>query len=223
MDKEPRIVTFPLFGLDVSQGPFVQRAGTSPLAINVRAYDVGLRRRGGSRPGLTPFFGAGSTEQVNGFNKIQSLSCIVTADQAATFDSQSLIVNFDVHYSESDNPPPRDSPITSNALTWYRNTSPTREYVTEPVVGTPDGGGTGRGTARFKISTDGVDVILDCSFISAGFPGPYVPSGNPIDFTMTQAAATFFNPMIGGMSSNWTVVSGSFIGNYFFNCYYPGP
>lgn len=226
MNEETRLVRFPFFGVDMSNAPSEQRPGTAPLGINVRAYGTDGRKRGGSRAGLAPWFGRGNTDQVAGYHPIQSLSAIVTCDQGATFQSNFIIVNIDIHYSESDSPPPRDSPVTSNPITWYQETKPNPTLVTEPVVGAPDGGGTGRGTAKFKISTDGTTVTLVCTFISAGFPpvgADYFYSGNTKVFTMTQAASTFFNPSIGGLSSNWTVVSGPFIGNYFFNCYYPGP
>lgn len=75
---------FPFQGIDRANGYTQQRPGTTQDGINVRTYDSGTdRERGGSRAGLTPFFGAGSTNQVSGFNFIQSLSCIVTADPAA--------------------------------------------------------------------------------------------------------------------------------------------
>lgn len=86
--KDPRQndveLLFPFQGIDRSQGYTQQRPGTTQDGVNVRSYDSGTdRERGGSRAGLTPFFGAGSTMQVSGFNVIQSLSCIVTADPAA--------------------------------------------------------------------------------------------------------------------------------------------
>lgn len=75
---------FPFQGIDNSQGYDYQRPGTTQDGINVRTYESDQdRRRGGSRAGLTPFFGAGSTVQVNGLAVIQSLSCIVTASQSA--------------------------------------------------------------------------------------------------------------------------------------------
>ncbi len=75
---------FPLAGINTSTAYHSQPPGTTPVAINVRAYDSGTNRaRGGTRAGLNPFFGAGSTAQVSGANRIQSLSCIVTADPAA--------------------------------------------------------------------------------------------------------------------------------------------
>lgn len=75
---------FPTGGIDLSMGYTMQRPGTSPRAINVRGFDSGSQRlRGGSRPGLTPFFGKGSTEQVTGFHLIQSLTCIVWVSPTA--------------------------------------------------------------------------------------------------------------------------------------------
>jgi len=223
MDKEERIIAFPFKGIDVSRGIFDQREGTSPFAVNVRGYGPDGRLRGGTRPGLTPLFGAGSTEQVEGFHLIQSLSVIVTASQGATFSSNFITVNLDIHYSETDHPPARDSPITSNHIAWYENTKPTRRFTTEPVVGVPDGGGTGRGTASWKFSTDGTNVTLVSTFESAGFPGPYAHSdAGPIQ-TQMKLNTLFFNPVTSGLSGSWTVISGSFIGNLFWNFYYPGP
>lgn len=223
MEERQLELVFPFFGVDISQGPSDQRPGTSPLGINVRGFTTDLRKRGGSRPGLNPWFGKGSTEQVNGFHPVQSLSCVVWATQQATLSSTFIIVNFDIHYSESNNPPVRDSPLTSNPVTWYKDTKPIRTFTTEQVIGIPDGGGTGKGTAKFTISTDGTTVTLVCEFISAGFPpvgSDYFYSGNGKTFTMTQAASSFFAPG-GHLSSNWTVIAGSFIGNYFFNVYKP--
>lgn len=81
---KPINVKFPTGGIDMSMGYNAQRPGTSPKAVNVRAFDAGTNRlRGGSRPGLTPFFGRGSTAQVNGFHLIQSLTCIVWVSESA--------------------------------------------------------------------------------------------------------------------------------------------
>ena len=75
---------FPLQGINTSNAYHKQPPETTPTAINVRAFDSGTSRaRGGSRAGLSPFFGQGSTAQVSGFHRIQSLSCIVTADPSA--------------------------------------------------------------------------------------------------------------------------------------------
>jgi hypothetical protein len=224
MDDKELVIEFPFKGVDVSRGLFDQREGTSPFAVNVRGTEDGNRARGSTRPGLSPYIGGpGSTEQVEGFHLIQSLSAIVTASQAATFSSNFIIINFDVHYSESNNPPVRDSPLLSVPITWYENTKPNPTIVTNQIIGTPDGGGTGKGTAKFKISTDLVNVTLQCTFISAGFPpvgADYFYAGKPKTFTLTQLASTFFAPS-GHFSDSWTVVSGSFIGNYFFNVYRP--
>lgn len=75
---------FPLGGIDLSMGYTMQRPGTSPRAINVRGFDAGTQRlRGGSRPGLRPFLGKGSTAQVAGFHLIQSLTTIVWVNPSA--------------------------------------------------------------------------------------------------------------------------------------------
>lgn len=53
-------------------------------AANVRAFDAGtLRMRGGNRPGLTPFLGAGSTAQVNGFALVQHVNTLVWVSPSA--------------------------------------------------------------------------------------------------------------------------------------------
>lgn len=223
MDGNVQIVNFPTFGIDLSQGQFDQRPGTSPLAVNVRAVDTSQRLRGGSRPGLTPFFGRGDASQVSGFNRIQSLSTIVRCDQGATFNSNFILITIRKGYSETDHPPARDAPILEQVVTWYENTKPNVTGVTGTVVGTPDGGGTGKGTATFKISTDGITVTLVATFQSAGFPGPYFYAGPGQVQTLTQAAALFFNPVTSALAGSWTVVSGSFIAIYGFNVFYPGP
>jgi hypothetical protein len=83
-DKKTLKLTFPTGGIDMSNGYQRQKPGTSPQAVNVRGFDAGTNRlRGGTRPGLSPFFGMGSTEQVEGFHLVQSLSCIVWVDPGA--------------------------------------------------------------------------------------------------------------------------------------------
>lgn len=216
-----RNIEFPRLGLDVSLPAFDQRSNTSPLAINVRAYDAKTDRlRGGSRAGLTPFLGAGSTDQVSGFHLIQSLSCIVTASQDATFNNTFAPLTLRLGYSETNSPPARDAPTIEVAEKWYQDTKPTFTGVTGVVVGTPDGGGTGQGTATFKISTDGTTVSLTAGFVSAGFAGPYSYSGPGQTQTVTQSFANFFNPAVSQLASSWTVVSGSFIAVYGFNLFY---
>jgi hypothetical protein len=201
-----RSLQFPKLGIDVSQPAFDQRPGTTPLGINVRAYD-GLtdRLRGGSRFGLAPFLGAGSTVQVSGTNRIQSLSSIVTASMAATFQNAFDVVNAVVNYSEVDHPPARDSPEGHPTYNWFVGTSPTLEVVTLPVVGTPDGGGTGKGTMTFKFSISGGTITVIGTFVSAGFPGPYFISQGQVQ-TKTVAASFFFVPP-GFLAFNWTAVN----------------
>lgn len=83
-DKKPMRIIFPLGGIDLSRGFQQQKPGTTPVGINVRGFDAATNRmRGGTRPGLTPFLGAGSTAQVAGFSVVQSLSCIVWVSEAA--------------------------------------------------------------------------------------------------------------------------------------------
>lgn len=75
---------FPLQGINTSEAYAKQPQGTTVIAVNCRAFDSGKNQlRGGSRAGLTPFFGAGSTSQVSGFHLIQSISVIVTASESA--------------------------------------------------------------------------------------------------------------------------------------------
>lgn len=223
MEEQQLDLTFPFFGVDLSQGQFNQRPGTTPLGINVRSYDTNNRKRGGTRPGLTPYFGRGDTAQVAGFHKIQSLTPVVWCSQAATFNSAFVLITLRMDYNEADHPPARDAPTIEESITWYEKTSPNVTGVTGIVVGIPDGGGTGKGTASFKVSQDGVNVTLLATFISAGFPGPYAHSdAGPIQ-TITQSEALFFNPVTSRLAGNWTVVAGSFIANYIFNVFFPGP
>jgi hypothetical protein len=75
---------FPLLGINTSMAYLKQPANTTPAAVNVRAFDGSTNKaRGGSRCGLTPILGRGSTAQVSGFHLIQSLTCIVTASASA--------------------------------------------------------------------------------------------------------------------------------------------
>jgi len=75
---------FPLLGLNTSMAYLKQPANTTPAAVNVRAFDGSTNKaRGGSRQGLTPILGRGSTAQVSGYHLIQSISVIVTASASA--------------------------------------------------------------------------------------------------------------------------------------------
>lgn len=216
-----RSLEFPKLGMDVQLPYFDQRPDTSPLAINVRAYDGSTDRlRGGSRQGLTPFFGAGSTTQVSGFNRVQSLICIVTASQDATFNTAFVPLTLRLDYSETDSPPVRSAPQLEVPEKWYQETRPTFTGITGVVVGTPDGGGTGQGSGSFKIETDGVTVTLTATFLTAGFPGPYVHSDAGAVQVITQSFANFFNPAISILAGSWTVISGAFIATLDFNLFY---
>lgn len=211
---------FPILGLDITKTGFDQRNGTSPLAVNVRGYDRTGRLRGSSRPGLNPWFGAGSKVQVNGFNPIQHLAVVVTATQLATFNASVLSpLQATVNYSESDHPPPRNAPQIVVPNSWIEMQQPTLTIVTAVVVGTPDGGGTGQGTATFKFSTDGTTVTIVGTFVSAGFPPPvggYFYAGPPQVVTKTISQSSFFPPGTGFVAFTWTVVDfdHGYIGNY---------
>lgn len=220
MEEQQLDLEFPFFGVDISQGPFVQRPGTSPLGVNVRGYATDFRKRGGSRPGLNPWFGAGSTEQVEGFAKIQSLSSIVWVTPAATFNSAAVQVIGIIDYAETDHPPARSAPSLMKSITWYEGTSPNRTIVTGVVVGTPDGGGTGQGTAKFLIQLVGSNVVITGTFISAGFPPPvggYAFVGHPETFSIQRPTSSFFSG--GVLNDFWTVADfvHGFVAQYSFS------
>jgi hypothetical protein len=221
-EDKPLDLRFPLQGLDLSTGLNAQRPGTTVKGQNVRSYDAGtLRMRGGNRSGITPFLGAGSTVQVSGDNVVTHLNSIVWVTQAAIINNNTFFpLTMRLNYSETNNPPARDSPVTNTPEQWFANTVPTFAGTSAAIVGTPDGGGTGKGSATFKISTDGTTVTLVCTFVSAGFAGPYSYSGPGQVQTLTQSNASFFNPSISEIAGNWTVIAGSFIGNLFFNIFY---
>lgn len=215
MEQKQIELVFPFRGVDISQGPDEQRPGTTPLGINVRGYTTDFRKRGGSRPGLNPWFGQGSTVQVNGFAKVQSLTCIVWTTQAATFNSDAVQVIGTVDYSEVNNPPSRDAPTVTKSITWYDLTVPTREILSGVVVGVPDDGGTGDGLARFKIELVGSDVVITGTFIRAGFTGPYFYAGHGQTFSVSRPASSFFSG--GVLNSFWTVSRGPFAAQYSFS------
>jgi hypothetical protein len=79
-------LNFPLGGIDLSRAyskqqprstPTGERAGTTPIGTNVRAFDVlQQRERGGSRPGLTKYVplqpgGTSLIQELNGFTAIK--------------------------------------------------------------------------------------------------------------------------------------------------------
>lgn len=215
---------FPFQGIELSTGLNAQRPGTTPVGQNVRAQDaLALRIGGGSRPGLSSLLGG--TTQVSGFNLVQHLNQIVWVSRNALSPGNTFVpIHLKINYSETDNPPARNAPQVIYDEQWFIDTAPNFFNVKSGVLSPPDGGGTGQGTASFKIGSDGVTVTLTCSFVSAGFPGPYLYSGNPQSFTLTQSNALFFNPATSQIASNWTVVDtvNGFIGNYFFDVFYDG-
>lgn len=212
MPEQEVSLKFPFQGIDNSKGYTRQPPETTQDGVNVRAYDAGTdRRRGGSRAGLTPFLGAGSTVQVSGFNRIQSLSSIVTASQNATFAKVLVTAHSTMDYAETDSPPIRVAPEIILADDWFEGTSPTFTLVSGVVVGSPDGGGTGQGTASFRLSTDGTTVTIVGTFLSAGFPPApdpdYFYSGPAKVVTHTIPQASFFPPGTGFVAFTWTVVN----------------
>jgi hypothetical protein len=215
---------FPLQGIDLSQGRDFQRPGTTPTGNNVRSYDAyTLRKRGGTRQGLTPIFGTGSTQQVAGTFLVQHLNQITWVTRAALINGNLYVpIKIRVDYSESDRPPARNAPTLVYSEKWYIETSPNFLGTKSGVLSPPDGGGTGQGTADFQISSDGTTVTLVATFESAGFPGPYFYSGAGQVQTLTETNANFFTPSLSKIASTWTVVAGSFIGNYTFDCFYDG-
>lgn len=221
---------FPLQGIDLSTGRNEQRPGTTPIGANVRSYAASaLRMSGGSRAGLTPLFGAGSTVQVSGTNVVQHLQQIVWVSRAALIGPNGIprVIQVKMNYSETDHPPARNAPEVQTPFNWYPETAPNFPGVSG-VLSPADGGGTGQGSCSFKISTDGTIVTLVATFGLAGFPPPmggYFFSGpGPIQ-TLTQTNVLFFTPGLSQLSSNWTVVDSGpgYIGNLFFNIFYAGP
>ena len=88
MAKQPQILAqesltemlFPLRGIDVACVFDQQPPDSTPVGLNVRAYEsLTERARGGSRPGLSRYINA----QVSGSNKIQHLTYIVDPQAVA--------------------------------------------------------------------------------------------------------------------------------------------
>ncbi len=85
---------FPVSGIDVSVALEQQRPQTTPLGVNVRAFEPEtLRARGGSRPGLVKFIPV----QVDGFSHVIQHLAIVVDPQA-----EALLTTFPV--PTEDNP-----------------------------------------------------------------------------------------------------------------------
>lgn len=80
---------FPLKGIDLSQAFGMQQPGTTPVGLNVRAYEpTSQRARGGQRPGLLKYI----PSQVNGSNLIQELNSVVGSGFNAPGTSGSILV-----------------------------------------------------------------------------------------------------------------------------------
>lgn len=200
---------FPLQGLDLSTGRNAQRPGTTLVGQNVRSYDAGtLRMRGGSRPGITPFFGAGNTTQVSGTNLVQHLNDIVWVTRAALPppNNEFSVLAVLLEYGEEKFPPGSQAPNVTYTPNWFVGTSPIYTLVsgTCPVL-LP--GSDGFSTSSYQLSISATTVTLVATFISAGYPGPYFFSGQPQVQTLTQASSSFFNPATSGISGTWLVVN----------------
>lgn len=81
MDDQLAELLFPLQGIDEAREFEEQRQGTTPVGVNVRAFEpLTQRARGGARPGLVEYVPA----RVNGAQAIQLLDAVcVTTDPAA--------------------------------------------------------------------------------------------------------------------------------------------
>lgn len=82
--EQPAYMDFPFKGIDVSQAYSRQSQGTTPVGINVRAYEALTQRmRGGSRPGLKKYI----STKPGGASVIQDLNSIVTVGISAPVGS----------------------------------------------------------------------------------------------------------------------------------------
>lgn len=74
--RKPLPITFPVGGISESQAISDQAENTTPVALNVRAFDqLDKRNRGGQRTGLAKFQAA----QMNGTNDVQLISTMTEA------------------------------------------------------------------------------------------------------------------------------------------------
>lgn len=85
---DPQTLAFPVAGLHEGVGYDLQPPGTTPDALNVRAYDAIKRRlRGGRRAGLSRWYNGA----INGSNPIQAMASVIDSSPSdattATFDS----------------------------------------------------------------------------------------------------------------------------------------
>lgn len=203
-------LVFPLQGLDLSTGFNRQRPGTTVTGQNVRAYDAGtLRARGGSRSGLTPFLGAGTTTQVNGFAVIQHLNQITTVNPAATYLVLFTDLLLTMNYKEAFYAPGVNAPTTTSVFPWYVAQSPLLPAVSGTYTippGPAPYGGTRNSTMSLRISTDGTTITGVATLLTTGVPWNFVSVG-PITQTKTVLNATFFGIGYGGLDYQWTVVN----------------
>jgi hypothetical protein len=83
-------LTFPTYGIDLSQEFDLQRPATTPVAINVRGYEPQTQRdRGGSRPGLSKY-NPEQLDPVIGDMQIQDLNVLVLTGGTALLTNFSL-------------------------------------------------------------------------------------------------------------------------------------
>jgi hypothetical protein len=95
---------FPVNGLDLYQSFMNQRPGTTPVGLNVRAYEPGTQRaRGGARPGLSKWI---PPQLPSGAHVIQHLNYIVDPTPNALDDQDST--DTDAVNDPTTNPPGSD-------------------------------------------------------------------------------------------------------------------
>jgi len=82
-------VTFCVKGVNTSTAFGQQPAGTTPVGVNVRAFDYLDRQRGGSRPGISKFI----STRPNGANAIQLLDYTMDTTIATPTNTQKMNAN----------------------------------------------------------------------------------------------------------------------------------
>jgi hypothetical protein len=198
---------FPVKGLDLSQAFSLQPPGTTPLGVNVRAYDpLTARRRGGQRPGLSKYVAA----QVPGSGVLQELTSIVGVGYTAPGPTGGLVQRGAGSSGTGNTPDTFQIPVTSgnSVLVLVGTTGGYPGTVTD-----------GAGNTYTRINNGSLASFTASAWLATGVAGGFasvtVTAGSPgdiLDVLALELGATTGTESQGspggigsdGVGVNWT-------------------
>ncbi len=170
MPRKPAPIQFPTGGLVESPPYAAQPPGTTPSALNVRAYDALERRnRGGQRSGVSKLF----TDTVSGSSPVQLVDTLVEA--------VAIIQNAEVGSRQAD---PASTVTNIETIRWAADAS---------HVGFFDQSTTGDGLGIYPVTAAGLGTILTIPSVPGDITaGDFDPTGGYVAFMSDQSGGFLY-------------------------------